>query len=152
MGVMHWVVVADEARARFLAGDALLDDLIEIKDLIHPEGRMAGRDLKSDRPGRFTTGVGSRTAAEPHTDAETIEATRFAAEVAEVLRVAHNDGEYERLILVAPSRFLGRLRAALDPNVARAVVGEIAKDLSKAALKNLPAAVRRGLLPTAGMP
>lgn len=151
MGTMHWVVLADEAKARIFGADAVLDDLVEIRDLIHPEGRMSGRELKSDRAGRFSKWGGARTAADPRTEVEVVEATRFAAEVADVLRVGRNAGEYERIILVAPPKFLGRLRAALDPNVSRVVVGAIDKDLSGVPLDDLSDAIRRDLPLTAGM-
>jgi len=146
MRTMHWVVVADEARARFFAGEAL-DDLVELQSLIHPEGQMKDRDLHSDRPGRYAAGGSSGDA---RADAQAVEAKRFAAKVADVLRVGRNEGKYDRVVIVAPARFLGRVRAALDSQVARVVVGEIDKDLSRIAIHELPAALRRSLPPTAG--
>jgi protein required for attachment to host cells len=40
--------------------------------------------------------------------------------------------EFERLVLVAPPRFLGRLRSSLDAPTQQLVVGSLDKDLARA--------------------
>ena len=150
---MHWIVIANEAKARIIAADALFDDVLEIIDLAHPEGRWRDADLKSDRSGRFAAGAsGGRTAADPQTDPRDVEATRFARTVADLLRKGLLENRFERIVLAAAPDFLGRLRAELDPEVARRVVGEIDKDLARYTLDEIPDAIRKGLSPTAGMP
>lgn len=148
---MHWVVVADEARARIFTAGPLLDDLVENVDLVHYEGRVPDRELRSDRPGRFASG-NRRSAADPQTTAEEVEADRFARDVATMLREGLNARRYERLVIVAAPRFLGVLRQLLDREVARHVIGEIAKELTKADPATITESVHRYLPETAGMP
>ncbi len=42
---------------------------------------------------------------------------------------------YEKLLLVAPPRFLGKMRAALDPQVAKLVSHTSDKDITKATVE-----------------
>jgi len=49
--------------------------------------------------------------------------------VADRLAQAHSQGRFERLRIAAAPRFLGRLRKALDPQLAKTVVDELDKDL-----------------------
>jgi protein required for attachment to host cells len=57
------------------------------------------------------------------------EAELFARRVAGRLAEAHRAHRYGELRIAAAPRFLGRLRKALDPEVAKSVTGEIDKDL-----------------------
>ena len=59
------------------------------------------------------------------------EKREFAAVVADYLDVAAERGEYQRLVLAAPPKFLGDLRAALGAKARAMVAGEIDKDLTK---------------------
>ena len=47
-----WVVVAESSRAKIYGMKNLRTPLVELDDLIHPEGRLHARDLTSSRPGR----------------------------------------------------------------------------------------------------
>ena len=58
-----------------------------------------------------------------------MEAQDFARRVAERLKQLQQQGRYDELHLVAAPRFLGYLRKALDPQVERAVVQSLDKDL-----------------------
>jgi protein required for attachment to host cells len=57
----------------------------------------------------------------------------FAETVADYLNEGAKRGAYERLVVAAPPKFLGDLRAALDAKARERIVGEIAKDLTKEA-------------------
>ena len=54
----------------------------------------------------------------------------YARAIAERLRGARIANTYDRLVLVAPPRFLGVLRAALDAPTSARVVGSLDKDLA----------------------
>ena len=127
-----WILVADEARARLLEAQQADGAVVEHQSFIHEEGRQHPRDVVADRLPRAQESVGgARHAIEPRTDLETIEASRFAHALSAVLesgRVAHR---YERLVLVAPPRFLGALRAALPDAVQQRVVGSLPKDVTR---------------------
>lgn len=136
-----WVVVADGARARFFTasedGRALVPALAA--DMVAPLNRLATRDLKSDRPGRSyaSSRSGLRHAFEPPHDYRKIEKHRFSAAIAKALDEASGAKAFDRLVLVAPRRSLGELRALLTLRVRAQVDREIAKDLTGATAPRL---------------
>ena len=126
-----WVFVGDGSRGRIFRTNRAAP-LEEVEDRLNPAARISGRDLASDRPGATSDrsgyalhGVGGDK------DPRAEEMRRFAREIAERLRAAHREGDFERLFLVAPAAFLGELRQCLAPAVRESVVGEMAKDLSR---------------------
>jgi protein required for attachment to host cells len=56
----------------------------------------------------------------------------FARSLAEALKTGLDKRRCERLVLVAPPEFLGRLRSHLDRRTEKAVVQSLANDLSQA--------------------
>jgi protein required for attachment to host cells len=127
-----WILVADEARARLLEAQGADGAVVEHLSFIHEEGRQHPRDVIADRLPRAQESVGgARHAIEPQTDLETVEAGRFAHELAAVLETGRVGRAYERLVLVAPPRFLGTLRAVLSDEVHKHVVGSLPKDVTR---------------------
>jgi len=55
----------------------------------------------------------------------------FARVVADYLGEAALRGAFDRLVVAAPPKFLGDIRAALQPAARERVAGEVAKDLTK---------------------
>ena len=137
-----WVIVADQSKARFFTVSDT-STLIEIKDLVQTQARRLEQDLTSDRPGRSfdSKGKGSHamgTQVEPSKQ----ESIRFAKEVIETVRSAHNEGLCGRIFLVAGPPMLGLLRAdlktlsgieisELDKNLGHHDAVEIRKHLPK---------------------
>jgi protein required for attachment to host cells len=123
-----WIVAADSSRARFLQV-AGRERLVEFASLLNPDARMDDRELTTDAHPRFhgSAGPGSdrqETSAREHaTDL-------FAKRVGDYLDKARIDHRYDEVVLVAPPKFLGALRRALDKEVAKRVVDELPKDLS----------------------
>ncbi len=133
-----WVVTADAGRARIFSADSPTAPLQLLQELISPEARMREQDLTSDRPGRSFDSVGTgRHATEPRTHAKDQEATRFAGEIAAHLRRGRDDGAFSRLVLVLEPHFLGLIRKAIDPAVAKMVTVEITKDLNQASAEDI---------------
>lgn len=125
-----WVVVADGTRAR-LFNRHKNRTLEEFDTLLSPAHRLHEGDLVTDREGRDydggTTGrhgMGTRNTAKDH------EMTVFAKRLAGRLQEGRNAGELERLVLVAPPKFLGQIRAQLNPAVADLVALTIDKELT----------------------
>jgi protein required for attachment to host cells len=139
----HWVVLADEGRARFLElrpGRELQD----VEELTWPAAHADDADFRHDAKGRRSPGAqvsaatgsaagggrmpGSNTesAGESKLDHE---AERFAHAVADKLAEAHRAHRYGRLHIAAAPKFLGRLRRVLDREVSDTVVEEVDKDL-----------------------
>ena len=128
-----WILVAHDAGARVFEnrGPGKGLDLLETID--HPEGRERDRDLKSDRPGRsFRKDSGDpRRASMSRTEGPHDRAVSdFARALAVKLQHARTENRYERLVLVAPPRFLGLLRTSLDGPTTQLVIGSVRKDLA----------------------
>ena len=128
-----WVLVAHEAGARLFENHGPGKGLALVEEIDHPEGRMRDGELVSDRPGRsFRKDSGDPRRASmsqnegPH---ERVVAT-FARDLATRLQRGRVRNEYQRLVLVAPPRFLGLLRSSLDGPTSQLVVGSLHKDLA----------------------
>jgi protein required for attachment to host cells len=127
------VLLADEGRARILAMTAPNTDLVEIEELTDAAAHGHDADFRHDAHPRRGGGGDLRTgsdaigaSAENKLDHE---ADLFARRIAGRLAEAHSKGRFQRLRIAAVPRFLGRLRKALDPQVAKTLVDEIDKDL-----------------------
>ena len=108
-----WAAVADGGKALILVNEgtdaAPLLSVLAKDALDNPPAREQGSDQAGRRPG---TGVGQRSAMET-TDWHELGEARFLRDFAGRLNRAAENGRYERLILVAPPKVLGELRAAL---------------------------------------
>ncbi len=133
-----FLLVADSGTARVFRrdGSARSPKLTEVETLVCPPARLAGRELVSDRTGRVmarsSRALGSPSHARHGIDSESdrhvIERERFAARVARRLDIKRRSGELDALIVVAPARFLGTLRAALSEPTRRVVEREVKRD------------------------
>jgi protein required for attachment to host cells len=133
MSSYAWIVVADAARARIFSTDNAKLPLQPLEQLVSPKARLHERDLKSDRPGSTYDSHGDgRHATGTNTSPKQQEAVRFAKTISENLELGRVNHEFDRLVLVAEPQFLGLLRKAITPEVAKLVSDEIDKDLSKA--------------------
>lgn len=127
-----WVLVADGGRARlFELADFSDEDMVEVKAWANPEGRMAGRDLQANRPGRTHDIAGShRHAMEPEVTPREKSNERFAHDLTDELERGRVEHRYDRLVLVAPPSFLGTLNGKLGKQVSERVAMRIDKDLT----------------------
>ena len=130
-----WVVVADGTRAR-LFNRHKNRTLEEFDTLLSPEHRLHEGDLVTDRDGRSFDSAGSgRHAMGNKNAAKDHEMANFARRLAARLDEGRNAGQLERLVLIAPPRFLGQLRANLSGPASDLVALTIGKELT-----TLPAA------------
>jgi protein required for attachment to host cells len=133
-----WIVIADGEKARIVANEGAGKGLAPaghaLSTTLH-----ADRDIYADRPGRAQESVGAaRHAIQPRVDWHRFEKQQFARRVAEMLDSESGKGAFDRLVLVAPPRTLGDLRAALGAATRAKVTGEIDKDLTPIADHDLP--------------
>jgi protein required for attachment to host cells len=146
------IVVADGSRARFLEASEDRRKLVpsEHGEMTAAEARRPARDLVTDKPGRgFASARGSmRHAFEPPHDIHKMQKRNFTARLAGVLDKACADKQFDRLVLVAPRRSLGELRALLSARVKKAVSHEVAKDLTT----STPTALHKALADTLPQP
>ena len=133
-----WIVAADASRARVLQVSGREQRLEEIEDLLNPEGRMHDRELVSDSLGRWSgpDRPGGNSMPDPVSPSEHV-VQAFAKRVGTYLDKARTDHRFEALVLVAPPKFLGTLRAELTKEVEKLVVRELPKDLSSLSAREL---------------
>lgn len=126
-----WILVADSARARLFSLGAA-GSLEEIGDFINAAMRTPGHELGHAPPARVHDRFGEGRHA---IDARTSPRDKAAAQFADVLKSALEHGRagqrYHTLVLIAPPRFLGVLKAALDKDVRNSIVLEVAKNLTR---------------------
>lgn len=125
------VLVSDGRHARLLRnqGTPTKPQLIVEKaiDRVNPPTREQG----TDKPGRKHGTDGNARSAVEQTDWHHQDEQRFAAEIAELLYKLGHAGNYEELVVVAPPKMLGDLRAKFHPQVKGAVIAELARDLTQ---------------------
>ena len=127
----HWVVVADQSKARIFTVSDPHGALLDVGKLEHPEARDREQTLSSDRPGRSFDSKGQgRHAMGSKVEPARKEAIRFAKQVADHVQVAHNEGRCNRLLLVAGPPLLGLLRESLKTSSGMKI-SEIEKNLGQ---------------------
>lgn len=128
-----WILVAHDAGARLFENLGPGKGLDPIETMEHPEGRERDRSLVSDRPGRSFRKNSSdprRAAMSSNEGPREHVVSTFAKSLADMLRQARTQHRFERLVLVAPPKFLGLLRSSLDGPTSQMVVGSMDKDLA----------------------
>ncbi|MGD8810686.1 MAG: host attachment protein [Gammaproteobacteria bacterium] len=123
-----WIVVADGSKAKvFLDAGGGKIELKSETAVPHPPSR----DIDADRPGRtFDSGGQGRHAMEPPTDPHEKAEADFLNDLAKDLNAAHEKKAFDQLIVIAPPRALGVLRAAYGKQLAKAVAQEVTHDLT----------------------
>ncbi|HJV84927.1 MAG TPA: host attachment protein [Noviherbaspirillum sp.] len=128
-----WIVAADEHRARiFEVEGAQQANFHEIEDFVSPEGRMREQDLISDAKGRYF-GKGERMmghTAEPNVTQTQHWQELFAKQIGEYLDKARMEHRYDKLRLIAFSKFLGMLRKNLSKESQQLVEQEVSKEIT----------------------
>jgi protein required for attachment to host cells len=95
------------------------------------------REQGTDRPGRKPGTDGVSQSAIEETDQHQRAEPRFAVSIAKRLYEMGHAHQYQALVVVAPPRMLGDLRAALHPEVTQRIVGEVPKDLLSQSIPEL---------------
>lgn len=138
--VRCWVLVADAGRARVLEMKGnRLDTLAPVGGLEFEAELPPSREIGSDRPGRGFESVGhTRHAKESPSDPHRELKRRFAERLARMLHEQHTAKRFDRLVIVAPPATLGDLRAGLSDPLKSVVTNELAADLTKVPIEELP--------------
>lgn len=132
------IVVANQVEAHFFDTLSRRQALIPAGGLGNPVAGLRDQDLESDRPGRVFNGAaraGHRRGATPRHAANGERSTRQHAIEAFARRIGAELGKslaahrFDRVVLVAEPRFLGRLRRALPAAVRAQVSASVAHDL-----------------------
>jgi protein required for attachment to host cells len=137
--MITWVLVADGSRARLFSASKYRAPWILLGKFDHAESRAKTIELDPTERGRSkpTLGAGHGPAMEPKTPPRQVEQIHFAHQLKDRLASGLRRGAYTELVLVAPPRFLGRLKARLDPEVAKSLVHVVDKDYTKCGVAEL---------------
>jgi protein required for attachment to host cells len=131
------VLVGDGRKALFLRnrGTPVNPDFV-VEHRLEQEN-PATREQGTDRPGRKHGSDGVSRSAVDDTDWHHQAERRFAGEIAERLYALEQAHQFDDLVVVAPPKLLGDLRAALHPEVTQRILAEIPKDLTAHSLPEL---------------
>lgn len=134
------VLIADAGHARLFATRREAPWLL-LRAVDHPQGTARAGELVSDRPGRVqqSVGDGRRGAADPKHSAHEVEAEAFARSLADVLDTTVAARQPRAVVVVAPPRFLGHLRAVISSPVRALVTASLDQDLTGVPEHELPA-------------
>src|SRR3990172_5395266 len=126
-----WCVIADGGRARFVERDEA-GAYRTVLSFVAAEMHKRSRDLGLDRPARVKESANSaRHAVEPRRDLHEAAKEDFVKLVAEQLDAEHGRDQFDSLVLVAPPGVLTELKTNLSKPLAKLVVGDLQKDLTK---------------------
>lgn len=125
-----YVLVGDGEKALILRNEGDEVHLNLVVDRKLEQDDPPNREQAADRPGRYPDGLGPARSAVEETDWHRLGKERFARDLAERLYRSAHAGAMQRLVIVAPPRTLGDLRAELHQEVRDRVIAEIDKDLT----------------------
>ena len=125
------IAIADGEHARFVQPDAN-NVLRTVQAIDSASAHLRSRDIGSDRPGRaFESATSAHHAVGERHDLHTMEKEKFTRLVAEQLNAAAALGQFDELLLIAPSHALHELQGSLDAATKTKLVGTLDKDLVK---------------------
>jgi protein required for attachment to host cells len=128
-----WILVGHRAGAVVFESRGPGAPLARVAKIEHPRGRLRAGELETDRPGRAfdRRGAGRHAHSLEHGALEQVEA-ELVHRLIERLEHGRSELQFERLVLIAPAKLLGRLREALSPPLRELVVASLSKDLAHA--------------------
>lgn len=132
-----WIVAANSSIAKIYLAENN-KEITEIESLTHPESRMKGIELGTDKPGKSFDRVGTGRHFMKETEGmKEHEATVFAKQIAEKLEKAFHEGRLKKLYIAASPHFLGILRKEFRSPMEKIIVTEIDKDLSSQPIEKI---------------
>lgn len=140
-----WVLVADGQKALFLRNDLNTKDY-DLRVVWHQEmENPASKHQGSDRAGRASSVPGMRRGALQETDWHQLSEDHYVKEVAAILDRAAHDGAFDEIVVVAPPKVLGDLRAEIGPDTMKKVVAEIPKTLTNHPIEKIESLLKSEL-------
>ena len=104
----------------------------------HPKARAHERDLVTDRPGRSQTpNRGTYGSGLERSSAHEVELERFVRELAAFLDGHAVQRSFDRLVVAAPSRVVGKLRKLVSGQVRERTALELVHDYTEIAPQEL---------------
>jgi protein required for attachment to host cells len=126
-----WVLVANRAGAKLFERRTSEDGVALVRTIDHPDGRLERSAFNADRSGRaFQRHGGGSSSLEKAHDPVEQEADRFAHRLADIVRDGGTHEAFQRLVLVAGPRLLGRLKKALRKPASDRLTRTVPKDIA----------------------
>jgi len=142
-----WIAIVDGEHARFVQPDGN-NVLRSVHVVDSASAHLRSHELGADRPGRsFESAASARHAIGERHDPHDMEKQKFARHIAGELNAAAERGDFDALLLVAPSHAMQALRDGLDAAVQAKLIGALEKDLVKISDHELLPHVRDWVLP-----
>jgi protein required for attachment to host cells len=125
------VLVTDGGKAMVFrnAGQVGSPDLQLVKG--YGQDVPPNRELATDKPASVMESTGSRRSSSEQVDYHQQAEDRFVEQIAADMAADLKAGEFEELVVVAPPVALGVYRKAVKPDLEKATLMEINKDLTK---------------------
>lgn len=126
-----WLLVADGVRGRLFKVDRKAKKLVEVADLLNPEGRLHEKEFYSDAPGKTydREGQGRHFIEEGEKKKEQSK-EQFAHRLVMYLDEKYKTEKINHLFVVAPSKLLGHLNREFNKLHFDYKVTKIAKEIS----------------------
>lgn len=126
-----WILVANRSTARLFENRGPGRDLNLLEDIIHPEGALQNREIDTDRRGRANQSSGATVTHtyDAHQDAVDHLADVFAKHLANIIDDGRRKNRFEKIVLVAEPKFLGKLKQALPKHSFDKIHCTVSKDL-----------------------
>ncbi len=132
--ITTWIVLADAQTVRIAINDGVGKGIYGRGT----EGLEAPAITElADAPGMTHAAVGPNRGSISDPDLKGQAARAFAGDIVDYLEGALREGDFDRLILIAPAAMLGHLRQALTPELRKALYADISKDLTHVPLDEL---------------
>jgi protein required for attachment to host cells len=123
-----WTVIANSNVCRIYEYNKAQKELHLVTELDHPQSRLKGHDLITDKPGRYQQPRSARSAYEPNMDPQQIEVARFAHQIAAELEAGKNDNRYQDLVFIIPAQMSGIINKLISKEVKNSIIENIHKD------------------------
>lgn len=129
-----WFVVADRTVARFFESEGGVKAWRPLRALEHPEGRLKSGQLESDRQGATKSQNGNDYSVRglSNTKEAAVHVMEvFARDISKIIEAGRVKNAYDRLVLVAPPRFLGELKNSLSAQAEGMVYRTLDQELTQ---------------------
>lgn len=124
-----WILIANSAGAKLFATNKLFGSWTLVKQFDNPEAHERDVDMISDRSGNYRNPyMKGGSSYNERTDHKAGEIDTFARTLARELDLGRSRNSFDKLIIVAPSRFQGLLKEHSEENTRHLVFKQIDKD------------------------
>lgn len=133
----YYLLVADSGSAKLFRAEGALDKLQLVHQRSNPAGRLTRSELESDRAGQQRNDRSGMHSFAGDDDAPRHESEQFARELCRLLHREVVGHEFTDLLIAAPPRFLGELRAHLSGECQKVLGKTVHKDLLRVPVPEL---------------